>query len=85
MAIVIAYLAMAKPYYTLYYNFMIINYFYLNQENFKTRNDSNGIRTHNHLVRKPTLANWMFDYELNGCGFEFPCCHLNFRYGACFE
>ena len=37
MAIVIAYLAMAKPYYTLYYNFMIINYFYLNQENFKTQ------------------------------------------------
>ena len=57
MAIVIAYLAMAKPYYTLYYNFMIINYFYLNQENFKTRNDGNGIRTHNHLVRKPTLTN----------------------------
>ena len=37
MAIVIAYLAMAKPYYTLYYNFMIINYFYLFQENFKTQ------------------------------------------------
>ena len=37
MAIVTAYLAMAKPYYTLYYNFMIINYFYLNQENFKTQ------------------------------------------------
>ena len=37
MAIVIACLAMAKPYYTLYYNFMIIIYFYLNQENCKTQ------------------------------------------------
>ena len=30
-------LAMAKPYYTLYYNFMIMIYFYLNQENCKTQ------------------------------------------------
>ena len=28
---------------------------------------------------------WVFIYELSGCGFEFCCCHLNFRYGACFE
>ena len=21
----------------------------------------------------------------SGCGFQFCCCHLNFRYGACFE
>ena len=27
----------------------------------------------------------MFVYELSGCGFEFRCCHLNFRYRACFE
>ena len=37
MAIAIAYLAMAKPYYTLYHNFMIMIYFYLNQENCKTQ------------------------------------------------
>ena len=23
--------------------------------------------------------------ELSGWGFEFYCCHLNFRYRACFE
>ena len=27
----------------------------------------------------------MFIYELSGCGFESCCCHLNFRYRACFE
>ena len=27
----------------------------------------------------------MFVSELSGCGFEFRCCHLNFRYGACFK
>ena len=26
----------------------------------------------------------MFVYELSGCGFEFRCCHLNFKYRACF-
>ena len=24
----------------------------------------------------------MFIYELRGCGLEFHCCHLNFRYAA---
>ena len=28
---------------------------------------------------------WVFIYELSGCGLESGCCHLNFRYGACFE
>ena len=27
----------------------------------------------------------MFVYELSGCGFEFRCSHLNFRFRACFE
>ena len=27
----------------------------------------------------------MFLYELNGCGFESSCSHLNFRFCACFE
>ena len=37
---------------------------------------SNGARSHNH---------WVFVYELNGCGFE-PCCsHLNFEYRACLK
>ena len=27
----------------------------------------------------------VFVYELSGCGFETRCCHLNFRYGTCFE
>ena len=41
--------------------------------------DSNGIRTHNHLVRKRTL-NHLVDcvlvYEVNGCGFESRSYHL---------
>ena len=31
------------------------------------------------------LNGWVFIYELSGCEFESPCCHLNCRYGACFE
>ena len=56
---------------------------------------SYGIRTHNHSVRKRTLNHlttwpvflngWVFIYELSGCGFESCCCHINFRYRACFE
>ena len=44
---------------------------------------------HYHLVCKQTqasLAKWLsVIYELSGCGFESRCCHLNFRYSACFE
>ena len=47
--------------------------------------DSNGIRAHNHLVRKRTvnhlarlvwLNGWVFVYKLSGCGFEPRCYHL---------
>ena len=53
----------------------------------QTTAQSNGIQTHNHLVRKQTLNHLakVFVFELNGCGFESRCCHLNFRYHACFE
>ena len=37
MPMVKAYLAITKPYYTLYYNLVIIIYFYLNQGNCKTQ------------------------------------------------
>ena len=37
MPMVMTYLAITKSYYTLYYNFMIIIYFYLNQENCNTQ------------------------------------------------
>ena len=49
--------------------------------------DSNGIQTRNHIVRKQKLwlNGWVFVYELSDCWFERCCCHLNFRYRACFE
>ena len=51
--------------------------------------DCSEIQTHNYLVRKrkwPVWLNgWLFVYELNGCGFESHCSHLNFRYQPCFE
>ena len=58
--------------------------------------DNNGIRIHNHLVRKRIfnhsfmnvfvcLLTKVFVNEVSGCGFESRCCHLNFRYDACFE
>ena len=31
------------------------------------------------------LNGWVFVYKLSSCGFESRCCHLNFKYGACFE
>ena len=42
-------------------------------------------RTLDHLARPIWLNGWLFVGELSGCGFEFRCCHLNFRYRACFE
>ena len=36
-------------------------------------------------LRPVWLNGWIFVYKLNGCGFEPRCCHLNFRYRACFE
>ena len=61
--------------------------------------DCNETRTHNDLVRKRTLnhlaklAKWLhcrvstylYLSELSGCGFEFPCSHLNFRFRVCLE
>ena len=39
--------------------------------------DSNGIRTHNHLVHKRTINHLAkLANELSGCGFESRCCHL---------
>ena len=31
------------------------------------------------------LNGWVFVYELSDCRFKSRCCHLNFRYGTCFE
>ena len=45
--------------------------------------DSNGIRTHKHLVHKRTL-NHLAVSELSGCGFQSRCCHLNLKYVTCF-
>ena len=40
---------------------------------------------HSSIIWPVWLIGWVFLYELSGCGFESCCCHLNFRYGACFE
>ena len=47
--------------------------------------DCNWTPTHNHLVHKQTLNDWVFIYELSGCGFESSYSHLNFRFRTCFE
>ena len=39
----------------------------------------------NSVIRPVWLNGCVFVYELSGCGFEFRCCHLNFRYSPCFE
>ena len=57
--------------------------------NLKGLSDNNEIRTHKHLIRKRTLNDFAklasYIYELSGCEFKSRYCHLNFRYGACFE
>ena len=40
---------------------------------------------HSSIIWPAWLNGWVFVYKLSGCGFESRCCHLNFRYGACFE
>ena len=40
---------------------------------------------HSSIIRPVWLINWVFIYELSGCGFESSCRHLNFRDRACFE
>ena len=65
-------------------------YYYLNIEELLRRNllariiqnlsNCNGIRSHNHLVRKRTLGHlndWVFVYGLSGCGFKSCFSHLN--------
>ena len=65
-------------------------YYYLNIEELLRRNllaciiqnlsNCNGIRSHNHLVRKRTLGHlndWVFVYGLSGCGFKSRFSHLN--------
>ena len=52
--------------------------------------DCNWTRTHDHLTRKRTfypvwLNDWVFVYELSGCGFESSCSYLNFKFRACFK
>ena len=43
-------------------------------------------RTDKHSQHRHVWLNdWVFVHELSGCGFESCCCHLNFRYGTCFE
>ena len=54
-----------------------------NRREISSLSDCNGIRTHNHLVRKRTLNYvtkllcWVFVYELSDCRVESRCGHLN--------
>ena len=49
--------------------------------------DTSKIRTHNHLVVRRRTLNHLAKlvYEISGCGFEYPCYHLNFRHGVNFK
>ena len=40
---------------------------------------------HSSIIWPVWLNGWVFAYELNGCGVESRCSHLNFRFRACFE
>ena len=40
---------------------------------------------HSWIIWPVWLNGWMFVHKLSGCEFESHCCHLNFRYRACFE
>ena len=40
---------------------------------------------HSSIIWPVLLNGSVFIYKLSGCGFEFHCSHLNFRYGNCFE
>ena len=39
---------------------------------------------HSSIIWPVWLNGWVFVYKLSGCEFESCCCHLNFRFGACF-
>ena len=40
---------------------------------------------HNSIIWLVWLNGWVLVYELSRCEFQSLCCHLNFRYHACFE
>ena len=40
---------------------------------------------HSSIIWPVWLKGWLFVDKLSGCGFESRCCHLNFRYSACFK
>ena len=40
---------------------------------------------HSSVISLLWLIGWVFDYQLNGCGFESRCSHLILGYGVCFE
>ena len=44
-----------------------------------------GLKNTGFFLKTVWLNGWVFVYKFSGCGFESRCCHLNFRYHACFE
>ena len=40
---------------------------------------------HSSIIWPVWLNDWVFIYELSGCGFESSCSHLNFRFCARFK
>ena len=40
---------------------------------------------HSSIILPAGLNDWVFIYQVSGCGFECRCCHLNLRYGAFLE
>ena len=60
-----------------------------NRRNIWNLSDCNGTRMqysqHNSIIWLVWLNGWVLVYELSRCKFESGCCHLNFRYHACFE
>ena len=69
-----------------------VKLFTWNRRHIWSLSNSDGIRTHNQLVRRRTLNHlaklvcqigqfnwlndWVFVYELSGCGFESRCCDI---------
>ena len=46
---------------------------------------TNKYSQHGSFIKRIWLNGWVFLYEVSGCGFEFRCNHLKFRFPACFE
>ena len=40
---------------------------------------------HSSIIWPVRLDGWVFVYKLSGSWFKSRCCHLSFRYGACFD